>query len=322
MKRLKYVLHTVVFVGLLWAGMKYVNGAEFWRAMHRFEWAYLLPILICALAHFGLKALRFVFLMRQVDPAPGGMVARAYLAGQACAVLPWGITARAGLLKETGVPVSHSGPAIAISSASDQALLLLCSIVAALWFEPARKPVLMLLTALIVVSILLGIHATRSWIAGMVDRLMGRFNLQDRWHGFLQSLRYLLHPRVLVTSLVLTAFAVALMVVALELALHGVEAEVPYFTSLLAFTLPSMLGRLSAMPAGVGVTEAGMLGILTTTPGVSIDQAAAAVTVFRVGTVLFEALVGGGVYVFGWRGEAERRAAAEPAVARPERVTL
>ncbi len=102
-----------------------------------------------------------------------------------------------------------------------------------------------------------------------------------------------------------SALAFALMVEALDLAARGVGADVSYLTLMLAFTLPTMLGRISAMPGGVGVTEAGMVGILDAAPGVSIDQAAAATAVFRVGTVLFAALLGGLVYVLGWRGTRE-----------------
>jgi uncharacterized membrane protein YbhN (UPF0104 family) len=98
------------------------------------------------------------------------------------------------------------------------------------------------------------------------------------------------------------ALAFALYVIALDLAMRGVGAKVPYATLLLAFTLPTMLGRISAMPGGVGVTETGMIGILNHAPGVSLDQAAAAVTVFRLGTVLFAAVFGGFVYLVGWRG--------------------
>jgi hypothetical protein len=44
-----------------------------------------------------------------------------------------------------------------------------------------------------------------------------------------------------------------------------------------------------------------MVGILNHAPEVSLDQAAAAVAVFRVGTVFWSALFGALVYWFGWR---------------------
>src|SRR5215208_3412944 len=101
--------------------------------------------------------------------------------------------------------------------------------------------------------------------------------------------------------------------VAPDLAARGAGARVPYATLLLAFTLPTMLGRISAMPGGVGVTEAGMVGILDAAPGVTVSQAAAAAVIFRVGTVLFAALLGAVVYFFGWRGAVTSAAPAREA---------
>ncbi len=116
-------------------------------------------------------------------------------------------------------------------------------------------------------------------------------------------------PGVLLGAVANAAIAVALMVVALDLTLRGLGAKVGYATELLAFTLPSLLGRISAMPGGVGVTEAGMVGVLDAAPGVPLNQAAAAVVLFRIGTILFAAVVGGIVYFFGWRGAAEAKKA-------------
>jgi hypothetical protein len=50
-----------------------------------------------------------------------------------------------------------------------------------------------------------------------------------------------------------------------------------------------------------------MVGILDHAPGVTLDQAAAAVLLYRVGTVLFAALFGGLVYWFGWHPSKEKK---------------
>ncbi|HZH98090.1 MAG TPA: YbhN family protein, partial [Fimbriimonadaceae bacterium] len=98
-----------------------------------------------------------------------------------------------------------------------------------------------------------------------------------------------------------TAGAFACLIFALHLCMMGVGKNVPIMTLLLAFALPTMLGRISALPGGVGVTEFGMTGILNAAPDVSLNEAAAAVTIFRLGTVLFTAMAGGLVYFTWWR---------------------
>ncbi len=325
--RLKYVLHALVLLGLLTAGLKYVNGDAFWHSVRRFHWDHAPLILVLSTAYVLVKGWRFVRQMRSVTDTRPSVILRAYVAGQACTLLPGGMLARAGLLRQAGVPVEEGAAAVALSSLSDQTVLILCSLISGLWFQAARVPALVLLSLLVGVSLLLGLEATRTWLLGLVERLlevlgrmgrgrMGRVRLLERWHGFLAAFTHMAAPRMLLASVGNAAFAFLLMALALRVAAHGVGAAVPPATLLLAFTLPTMLGRLSAMPGGVGVTEAGMIGILDTAPGVTLDQAAAATLIFRLGTVLYAALLGGAVYLLSWRRTARRleaAAAGEPA---------
>jgi uncharacterized protein (TIRG00374 family) len=309
MKRLRYVLHWAVMIGLVYAGMKFVNGGLFWRAIHQFNWVYAPLILLCGTGYNAVRALRFCYLMRQVNEVRPGVVFRSFFAGQACSILPGGILARAGFLKEEGVPVAESAPAIAIGTLADYVVMLLCSLVAALWFETARRPLLMVLTALVLVSLLLGIEAVRTWLRERIERVLGHFELLDRWRDLLQSMREMARPDVLFVVLGTSAVSVLFWDEALELSLMGVGADVAPLTVLLALTLPSILGRISAMPAGLGVTEAGMVSILNAAPGVTLDQAAAATMLFRIGTVLFQILVGFIVYILGRRATPSSAAA-------------
>lgn len=301
----RYLFHLAVLAGLGVAGARYINGAQLWRAVHQFSWTHAPVILLLTVAYILLKGWRFTLQLRELTPASRRLVMRAYVAGQACTLLPGGVTVRAGLLDQAGVPVADSAAAIAVSSLSDQLVLLLCSLLSALWFEPARPPVMAILSGLALLSILLGIEASRTWLLELVERLLGKVHLLEQWRRFLDSLVEMSSWTVWTRAVANAAGAFVLMVLALHFAVEGVGAQIPYSTLVLAFTLPSMLGRISAMPGGVGVTEAGMIGILDTTPGVTLDQAAAATVIFRVGTVLFAALLGGLVYLFGWRGTAE-----------------
>lgn len=308
-KYLQYALHAAVLVGLIVAGMKYVNGGDFARALQKFNWAYAPLICLLSLLYVLIKGWRFTRMMHHLEDVSRLTIMRAYVAGQACTLLPGGGAARAGLLKQVGIPAAETAAPLALCAFFDQAMFLICALIAALWFESARKPVLVFLGCLAVVSLLLGLEATRTWLFRLVNRLMGRLKWRDHWIEFLQSLKSIATPGVLLGGLAETAVAFAGLVLALHLAMRGVGADnVPPLTLLLAFALPTMLGRLSALPGGVGVTEAGMVSILDHAPGVSLDQAAAAVAVYRLGTVFFAALVGGIVYLVAWRGRKEKAA--------------
>lgn len=309
--RFRYALHALVLIGLIAAAVKYLDGDGLWAALRQFDWRFAPAILGVTGVYLWLKGSRFVGQLRPFTDAEDADVMQAYVAGQACTLLPGGVTARAGLLRQIGTPVEDSAASIALASASDQAALILCAIVSALWVESVRKPVAIILTCLVVISLLLGVEATRTWLLARVERLMGKIRLLEKWRGFLESLRAMCTPQLLRNAVANALGAAALMVLALALSAKAVGVALPLPTLILAFALPSLLGRISAMPAGVGVTEAGMIGILDAAPGVTAVTAAAATMIFRIGTTLFAAMLGGSVYFLGWRRTVKARNGAE-----------
>lgn len=302
---LKYFFHIAVLAGLALAATKYINGKDTLTALYRFNWFYAPLVLALTTIYLGVKGWRFVLLLREVQTASANVIMRGYVAAQAATLLPGGIAARAGILEQAGVPLEKSAAATAHSSLSDQMILISCALFSALWFDAARKPALFLLTGLAFISLLLGFQATRSWLIGIIEWILHQVNLLSYWRKFLETMKEMASPIGLLSGLTNAALATALMVEALHLCAKGAGADIPYPTLLLAFTLPSLLGRISAMPGGVGVTEAGMIGVLDAHPGISREQAAAAVIVFRIGTVLFAALCGALCYFLGWKGNQE-----------------
>lgn len=299
---LKVGLHAAVLLGIGVAGVKTINGDEFRKALTEFDWVYAPFVALLGILSMVIKSWRFGTLLKQAVEVDRWTAMKAYIAGQSATLLPGGVAARAGMLAQIGVPVEKSTPAIALSSLTDQIGFLLCGITAALWFESARKPVLILLAVLGAVSVFLGIQAVRVWLGRLVEKILGRFNLVDKWRGFLEGMKESLTPKILVVGVLNTFVAFAVLILALYLCMRGVGHELSPIFLLLAFALPTMFGRISAIPGGVGLTEAGMVGVLDRASGVTLDQAAAAVLVFRLGTVLVSALAGGILYLFAWRG--------------------
>jgi uncharacterized membrane protein YbhN (UPF0104 family) len=83
---------------------------------------------------------------------------------------------------------------------------------------------------------------------------------------------------------------------------------------LLALGLPTLIGRVTPSPAGAGPFDAGVVGLLGRYAGIGISEAAAALAIFRVATVLLHALLGVIVFLTLWRPQ-RVNAADAPAVA-------
>ena len=305
-KYLKYILHVVVLVGLIIAAVKYINGEEVLEALKSYDYAYAPVLLALPTLYLSMKAWRFIQLMRPVSDVPGNVLFRGYVAGTAATLVPGGVAVRAGLMQQAGISLAKSGVPVALSSILDQVVFIVTALLAAFWFESVRVPALILLGILIVFVMLLLFPASRHWLSGITTAIAKRFNVADQWQKLLQSGRDVLNVRTILIALAITVAAFLVEVFVLDLSLRGFGFNVPYATLFFAYILPQMLGRLSALPAGVGVTEASMVGFLSSSAGIDPDTGLAATAIFRIATVFFQALLGALVYFFAWRGEKEK----------------
>jgi uncharacterized membrane protein YbhN (UPF0104 family) len=302
----RHLLHLAILTGLVVAGTKFLDSDEFVGALARFDWRYLPPILALSLAYLCVKAWRFAVQLRHLAGASRGVVTRGYIASQAATLIPGGFAMRAAILEQAGVPPPDSAASIAVASLSDVIVLLVGALIAALWFETARRPVVLALTVLILLSLLLSLEAVRSLLRGGAERLAARLHLLDRWQEFLGSLREAAASGLFFAAIGYGVLAFGLLVVALDLCMRGVGSAADCPTLLLAVTLPTLLGWLTPLPGGAGVTDVGMIGILNAADGVSLSASAAAVLIFRAATLLFAALVSSLVYLLAWRGQREQ----------------
>jgi uncharacterized protein (TIRG00374 family) len=305
-KYLKYGLNAVIFIGLIVAGVKYLSGEELLTALREFDYQFAAFILVLAFGYLVLKAWRFVLLLRPLEEELDSWVTfRAYLAGEAAALLPGGIAARAGLLEQADVPVGKGSVSVVFNSGLDQFVLISAALIATLWFEQWRLPVFIIIGIIIFLTILFLIPAIRDWLWRLSDWLAQKFNFKEALLEFVENVPQVFTWRIMLATTALTIASFALHVIALELTTRGVGTELSYAILTVAYVLPTVLGRLSGLPGGFGITEAGMVGFLTTTTALAVGTATAVVAIFRIATIVFGALVGALIYFFWWRGNKE-----------------
>jgi len=304
--KLKYVLNLIIVVGLIMAGFKYLSGQEVFEALGTFDYRYAPFMLALSLVYFGLKTWRFVILARPLARGlPWWVTAKIYVAGEAAALAPGGIAARAGMMNQLDVPLGKGSIPVLFNSLLDQIVLITGALIVALWFQRSRIPILIILGIFVLIGLLLLIPTSRAWILQGSRWIADKFKVRDEWRAFVKNLPKEVTFKRMASTLALTVAAFACHIVALDLALRGVGASLSYAGLALAYFLPTVLGRLSGLPGGVGVTEAGMTGFLISISDIGPNTAIAAVAIFRVATIFFAALIGGLVYFFGWNGERE-----------------
>jgi uncharacterized protein (TIRG00374 family) len=302
---LKYLLHAVILAGLFLAARRYLRGEEVIQALRTFDYAYLPAMIILAIVYVILKSWRFVLWMRPVTDIPAGIIFRGHVAGTAATLVPGGMTARAGLMKQAGVPLSKSSAPVALNSLFDQLAFIAGVTLAALWVEEARLPTIILVGILFALGSVFLLPFSRRFLSRITHTFAERWKLVEQWKQFRESVKDVLTPRIMVITMGITILALVMNIIILDLSLRGIGLVIPYASLFLAYVLPTMLGRLSALPGGVGITEAGMVGYLATTAQVAPEAVAASVAIFRITTILFQAILGAGVYFFAWQGEKE-----------------
>lgn len=289
-----------MLVGLFIGGQKYLSGDEFWQAIGRFRWIYAPPILGLMLAYLAIRGARFGVALHSLSGLDRWTAGLCSVAGEGAALMPGGVMTYLAMLKEVGVKVGRSGASVAWVSLLDQGLFVSLSVVAALWIPVARSGAFAVLLMLVAVAVLLAIPMTRLWIIVAWETVLLKVGALVSWRTGLDAMRDLLSVRILGAGLLFTVAAALTMGGALNLAVSGLDADITFAAALLAYTISTMLGRLTPLPGGVGVTEAALVGVLHKVGGISLEQAAAATAIFRVGTTLFGAVVGTAVYALLW----------------------
>ncbi len=296
----RWALNGAVLVGLVIAGTKYLSGDQFWEAIGQFRWAYAPLILGLMLLYLAIRGARFgvpLGYLAHLDRLTAGICS---VAGEGAALMPGGVMTYIAMLKEVGVKVGRSGASVAWISILDQGLFVSLSLIAALWVPVARSGAIAVLILLIVAAVLLAIPMTRLWILVAWEMVLLQIGALVSWRNGLDALQDLLSPRVALEGALYTLAAALLMAGALDFSVSGLGADITFMAALLAYTLSTMLGRLTPLPGGIGVTEAALVGVLHKVGGISLEQAAAATAIFRVGTTLFGAIVGTAVYSLWW----------------------
>jgi uncharacterized protein (TIRG00374 family) len=307
----------VVIAAACFAGAKFLTAQEVFSAMRRFDWGFAAPILGASSLYLVFSVLRFATLLRPVTGMPLWALARGYLGAQPASAIPGGVAFRAAIFRRVGIPAASTSVPILLSSALDQLVMVLITVVAALWFRQARHAALTSISLLGVAAVLLLVPFTRRAIGRAVGALLHRIGWWQHWEQFTESLSTISTPSTLLPAFIWTVAAYAAAALEFWLCLSGIGVKLPFWSALLSYTLPSVAGRVLLTPGGIGVTDGGMIGLLHALGGITVNTAAAGAALFRVSDSLYQWLVGLICYVAFWRGNQEdkwlnRAGAAKP----------
>jgi uncharacterized protein (TIRG00374 family) len=295
---LRAFLGALTIIGLTVAGYRFLDYEALMKAWNRFSWGSVTWLLLLPALYLAAKGCRFRELVRPVSSASTKPVFLGYVASQAASLLPGGVAMRAAMMHRVGVPVEKSSGPILANSGADQLFLLSAGLLLCYYYSELRTTAFILTTLLLLMIAALYFETSRTWLKERLLGLGSRFNQQQRMERMLDSLPYLADLSLFARTMAWTVAANTASIVALLLIVDSLGFKVEPWPLVAAFVVPNLLGRLSPLPAGVGVVEAGMVGFMTAQTSLTLNQAAVATVIFRVVDILLPAVYGGLCHLF------------------------
>ena len=270
------------------------------RALRTFEWR-LLPIVFgLTLANQFFRFLKWEYLLRVVDVrVPLSTSVQVFGSGLIMILTPGklGEVWKSWLLRDVeGVPVRRTIPVVGAERITDLFGVATIGAVGVVAFD--QSPYVLALVLLPVVAGILLLQYERAcfWLLDLsrsVPIVCGR---TDQLRDFYGSSKGVLRLKPLILTTVLSVISWGMECVGLWLVLRGLDAHVDVLAAAFVFSVASVLGALSFLPGGIGVTESSMTGLLLLF-GVSRAAAVSSTIIIRAATLWFVAALALVVYL-------------------------
>jgi len=291
------LLGVAVYVAIsLYADVDALGGQ-----LQSFSWSLLLPVLGLTLTNYLLRFTKWHYLLGRTGArvAPGHSFL-IFLSGLSMGVTPGkiGELLKSYLLKRThDIPMARTAPVVIAERITDLlALLLLCLVgVFTYTTEPGFRWLLAL--AGLAVLALTGVLASRRLmrtVAGLCERLPLLRRLAPKIEAFSDAISILLSAGPLAVTTGLSVVAWLCECAGFWLVIRGLPGvSAPVQLAIFIYAATTVLGALTFLPGGLGVTEGGMtLLLIRTAEGMTRSAAAAITILIRLCTLWLGVVVG------------------------------
>lgn len=269
------------------------------RAFRRFEW-WLFPLVVgLTLGNQFLRFLKWEYLLKNVDVnLPLSTSFYIFGSGLIMIMTPGklGGVWKSWLIRdEEEIPISRTMPVVATERITDLLGVLSISLLGVFAFDRSPFVILYLTIPIIGTIILLQYERVCYWLLNRIEQVPIAGQKVDALRNFYENSRELLRFRPLGITTALSICSWGLECVGMWLVLQGFNAEVSLVAAAFVFALASILGAVSLLPGGLGVTEGSMTGLLLLF-GVERATAASTTLVVRAATLWLVAALALAVY--------------------------
>lgn len=290
----------LVFLALILVGdIRHVSG----RVLG-FHWAYYPLVLSLTLFNYILRFFKWHFYLGQVGVRDFSLMssARLFLAGFPLAVTPGKVgEALKGvwLERETGLPISKGISVVVAERVSDGLGVLALSTLGVIAYPRYWPAFAVVLGGLILMIILIQIRPAALWLLELGTRLPLLKRISSGLRDFYEGSYALFRPGALLIAVSIGTVSwlgegIGFYFVLKGLGVPGGWDTLSIAVFILAFS--TVIGAVTALPGGLGASEASIAGMLAFLLNLTSDTAAAATLLIRFATLWFAVLLGLGVW--------------------------
>lgn len=294
------IIFAALFGGLVFAALAlYGDVSKLRAAASEFSTAAVLWGFALAGGNYLIRIVRWHYYLRCINVVvPVGESALVFLSGFVMSVTPGkvGEVFKSLLLYESrGVSIARTAPIVIAERLTDLVALVLLTALGALAFEHG---VLVASVGAVLVSAMVLVFAYRplgEMILRWGERIGPLAKIMHKLHEAYEALLTMLRPGPLFIGTVLAVVAWGLECGSLWVIVRGFPGLVmDWDAATFAYAASTIVGALAMLPGGLGVTEAGMTGLLQTLggPAMTKEVATAATILVRLATLWFAVAIG------------------------------
>lgn len=297
LKKIKQrLLLSIAIGGLIYLAFTvYADYTKIIDAFSRFNLR-LIPLLLLIISiNYLIRFLKWEYYLRELKIQVKRIDSFAiFMSGLVMSITPgkFGELIKSYLLKQVnGTPISKSSPVILGERLTDFIALIVIAMAGAYWYDYGRVVILAMALFFVAVIIIVSWRRASLYLVGKLSTFSFTAKYSGKLMTMYESSYQLLRPRPLTAMSIVSIFSWSMECLAYYIILINFKITVSVVWAFFAFAFGIVLGAVSMLPGGLGVTE-GSLTYLVVEQSYPLDSAIASTFFIRVVTLWFAVLMG------------------------------
>jgi len=292
----KKILLSLIIAGIVYLSFTiYADYEKVISAFAVFNWMLIPLLLILSFMNYITRFYKWDYYLHVINVKINKLDSLSiFMSGLIMSITPgkMGELLKSYLVKEvTNNPISRTAPVIFAERITDFISLLLITIIGAYTFDYGLKPALGITIFFIVLIFIISNKKISLSILNYLEQFSSLKKYLANIHHAYESSYQLLRPVPLFTMTVISLIAWSFECLGYHLILLNFNINFGFFWVSFSYAFATIIGALSMLPGGLGVTE-GSLTYLLVKRGVANNVAVTTTFIVRVVTLWFAVLVG------------------------------